>query len=145
MSRHWKPLIGMLVLVALLLANLAVAKRASAHMFGHWHRSAPFYLTLVNWASAYSPQLQAAVSDSNRKLDLTWIYTDGSAGADVYAIDGDYGGTNWCGQAEVALDGAGHIVSSGGVVRYNYTTTSCRSDPWFAQGIFCQEFAHHWG
>lgn len=140
MSRQWKALAGAMVILALLTANFAVAKRASAHTHStHWARSRPFSVSLVNWAQ-YSYELGLAVGNSHAMLNFSWII-NGSSG-DVYAIDGDWGGTGWSGLSTWDTAG-GHFVPGSATARYNKFYHP--DNPWLVQAVWCHELGHLWG
>lgn len=145
MRRYWRPFIGMLILVALLLGNLYIYRdnQASAHFGAHWHRNAPLYLNVANYASRYS-LADAAINDQYQNISaLYWIKT--TSNVNVFVFDGDYGVTNWCGAAFVDAPG-GHIQGQPEAKYNGDPQMNCgQNDPYFIQGVFYQELAHTWG
>lgn len=148
MKRHWRLLGGLFTLAALLLGNLYVYRdnQTSAHFDNtHWHKSGQVYLNVANYAYRRS-LANAAIDDQyNNITRLYWQKT--TSNVNVYVFDGDYGIQDWCGAAFVNAPPPTHHIIGQPEAKYNGDPQmNCgQTDPYFIQGIFCQELGHTWG
>lgn len=139
----WATLAKMLVVLALVLGNLAVAMghpgEAAAHFAGsHFHKSGyAVHFGVWNFGT-YRQYAQYALDDQYGVIDaLFWDYPNDHT--EISVFDEAFGHAEWCGEHRNTDAADGHRVHSHSV--YN---RDCGGSPQFIQGVYCQEIAHAW-
>ena len=145
MRRHFRPLVIVGALIALLASNVYVA---SAHNWSNWHWDKSgtriqiqSYITGSNTAEA-----EAARVDAWNKIGILYNYRV-NYHTDVSVMGANYGDTGWGGLASIESS-----AWDWGSWSYSHIThaharlnTYYGGSAWWNQGVFCQEVFHAYG
>jgi hypothetical protein len=151
-ARTTKWMIGALVLLVLVGANIATSSVAMAHSLNgswpndyHWHKSGTQIVlrVFIDPATVNKQAAEKARVDGWNKIGILYnnrVYDPNYA--EVRVWDGNYGNVGWSGYGGFDRIISGTYHGTRGYAIYN-TYTGWSQAP--IQAIFCQEMGHAWG